>query len=50
MKYEIFSRSQIMQDHGKDYRIFAKCNGKLLKYFKQGKVIIFFFNETNCGH
>lgn len=50
MKYEIFSRSQVMQNHSEDHRIFPKCNGKLLRSFKQGKVIIFFFNETRCGH
>lgn len=50
MKYDILYRSQIMQGHIEDYDIYTKCNGKLLKFFKIDNMIIFFFNETNCGH
>lgn len=50
MKYEILCKSQIMQNHGEDYTIYPKCNGKLLGCFTQGNMIIYFSNETNCGH
>ena len=39
-----------MQGHIKDCEIHTKCNGKLLIFFKDGYVNIFFFNETNCDH